>query len=265
MPPVVSRRVLRRDALQTLASIFAEKGTVRSVHYSCESFYKEDERTSRRVTAIGVCNFTSGDCEGFSIANTAETLEIPDTEIEGRFEEIERDMLKAFYSLVESTETSFWVHWNMRDTYYGFRALEHRANALGITPASIDDSKKVNLAKLIRDLEGPDYIGHSHLESLLRANGDLPRGFMSGEEEAAAFESGAYVKLHASTLGKVRAIWEIAELAASGKLRTEAKWWVRHGYRPSDIGWAIGEHWLYPILAIAFGAAGFAWGIAQFF
>jgi len=174
-------------------------------------------------------------------------------------------MLKEFYSLVERTETSFWVHWNMRDTYYGFRALEHRAKALGVPPASIDDSRKVNLAKLMRDLEGPEYVGHPHLESLLKANGDLPIGFLNGEEEANAFESGAYVKLHASTLSKVRAIWEIAELAGSGTLRTKAKWWVRHGCRPSDIGWAIGQHWLYPILAIALGAGGLAWGIAQSF
>ena len=265
MTPVLTRRKLRRKAIQSLANIFEGNGTVRSVHYSCESFYGDDDRTSRRVTAIGVYTAGNNESRGFSIAETAEALGIDKEDIEGNFEEIEKKILKDFYSMIDTTETALWLHWNMRDTYYGFRALDHRARVLGLSPTLIDDIKKVDLADVIHNLEGPAYIEHPRLENLLQANGGLPRGFMSGKEEADAFENRAYVKLHASTLSKVRAIWKIAELAASGSLKTEASSWTRHGRRPSDIGWAFAGHWLYPILAIGVGIAGFFWGIFQSF
>lgn len=184
--------------------------------------------------------------------------------IEGNFEMIEAKILKDFYDMIRATETVTWVHWNMRDTYFGFSALEHRAKILGIDPVVIDDSKKVDLSKVIWDLEGPGYIDHPRLENLLRKNDILPRGFLSGDQEAAAFEAQAYIRLHGSTLSKVRAIWEVAELAASGNLRTDASWLVRHGRRPSDIGAAIGENWLYPVISLAFGLVGTAIGIAGF-
>ena len=266
MAPVVTRRKLRQRAQQALATIFEPKGVVRSVHYSCESFYPDDERTSRRITAIGVYDFTNNHSRGFSIANTAEELRMEKSDIEDNFEMIEARILKDFYEMIRATETVIWVHWNMRDTYYGFSALEHRARVLGIDPVVIDDSQKVDLAKVIWDLEGPGYIDHPRLENLLRKNDILPRGFLSGEQEAAAFEAQAYIRLHGSTLSKVRAIWEVAELAASGNLRTDASWLVRHGRRPSDIGAAIGENWLYPIISLAIGAlgiAGFIWGFLR--
>ena len=258
MTPVLTRRKLRRQALQSLANIFEGNGTVRSIHYSCESFYGDDDRTSRRITAIGVYTAGNNESRGFSIAETAEALGIDKEDIEGNFEKIEGKILEDFYSMVDMTETALWLHWNMRDTYYGFRALDHRARVLGLSPTIIDDSKKVDLANVIRNLEGPDYIEHSRLENLLQANGGPPRGFMSGKEEADAFENRAYVKLHASTLSKVRAIWKIAELAASGSLKTEASWWTRHGRRPSDIGWAFAGHWASAPLSILFGLVGVA-------
>ena len=258
MAPVVTRRKLRQRATQSLTSIFERKGTVRSVHYSCESFYNEDGKSSRKITAIGVYNFDNNESRGFSIANTAEELRIPKDDIECRFEEVERRILEDFYSFVSKTETVLWVHWNMRDTYYGFRALEHRAQVLRIKPVVIDDTNKIDLARVIRDLEGPKYVKDPRLENLLKKNDILPRGFLNGEEEAEAFENQGYVKLHGSTLSKVRAISKIAELAASGDLRTDAPWLVRHGRRPSDIGWAFADHWASAPLSILFGIVGVA-------
>ena len=158
MTPVLNRRKLRRQALQSLANIFEGNGTVRSIHYSCESFYGDDDRTSRRITAIGVYTAGNNESTGFSIAETAEALGIAKEDIEGEFERIEKKILEDFFSMIDTTETALWLHWNMRDTYYGFRALEHRARVLGLSPTVIDDSKKVDLANVIRNLEGPDYI-----------------------------------------------------------------------------------------------------------
>lgn len=258
MPPAVTRRKLRQRALQVLDTIFAERNTVRSIHYSCESFYKENKRTSFRVTAIGVYSFKSNQSEGFSIANTAEILKIPELDIESRFEEVERRLLEEFYSLVKKRDTDIWVHWNMRDTYYGFSALEHRARVLGIDPVPIEDSKKIDLSKVILDLEGPDYIRGPRLQALLEKNDLLPRDFLSGEDEAKAFDEHEYVKLHSSTLSKVRAIWKVAAWAASGELCTETSWLVRHGRRPKDIGWAFADHWASAPLSILFGLVGVA-------
>lgn len=256
--------------MQSLNRIYAGQGTVRAIHYSCEGFDNTDEARSRKITTIGVYNFSNQETTSFSIVNVAEVLRIPREEVSDRFEEIERQILDDFYNMVKTTDTSLWVHWNMRDTYYGFSAIDHRARVLGLAPEPIDESRKVDLARVIRDLEGPQYLEHPRLENLLRKNDAIPRGFLNGAQEAKAFEDREFVKLHSSTLGKARAIWKLAELAASGDLQTDAKWLVRHGRRAKDIGSAIGDNWLYPILSlligvvgIAVGIAGFAWGLSQ--
>ena len=249
---------MRQRAIQSLSRIFEDRGTVRSIHYSCEGFDEADEARSRKVTAIGVYNFANNESTGFTIANTAEDLEIIGEDITCRFEDIERTILQEFYDLLRNTETAIWVHWNMRDNYYGFSAIDHRARVLGLEPVMIDESRKIDLARVIRDLEGPQYIENPRFQNLLEKNDAIPRGFLSGAQEAKAFEDQAYVKLHSSTLGKARAIWKLAELAASGSLKTEASRWTRHGRRPSDIGWAFADHWASAPLSILFGIVGVA-------
>jgi hypothetical protein len=123
------------------------------------------------------------------------------------------------------------LHWNMRDINFGFAAIEHRFRVLKGEPIIVDDGKKIDLARLLIDIFGVGYIGHPRLETLLSKNSIKPRDFLSGAEEAEAFEARNYVALHQSTLRKVDVLANIAERAHHRQLRTNTTWWEMHGGR----------------------------------
>jgi hypothetical protein len=81
--------------------------------------------------------------------------------------------------------------------------------------------------------------------------------FLTGEQEAKAFEAKEYVKLHQSTLRKVDVMAITAVMAHEGTLKTEARWRDQYGFSPSIIAEFIKENWLISsiIALIAFVSA----------
>jgi hypothetical protein len=124
-----------------------------------------------------------------------------------------------------------YLHWNMRDINYGFQALEHRYRVLGGEPYVIEDDRKFDLPRLLIDIYGVGYIGHPRLEKLLERNNIRPLDFLSGRQEAEAFENRNFVALHQSTLRKVHVIANIATRACDRDLRSNTTWWEMHGGR----------------------------------
>lgn len=156
----------------------------------------------------------------------AELQKIPlnKEDIEHHYNELERQMLDAFYSYISAPIAKTFLHWNMRDKNYGFQAIEHRHRVLGGTPFVVPDDRKVDLSRLFIELYGTSYIGHPRLENLLRLNNITPRDFMTGKEEAEAFIAKKYVELHRSTLRKVDMFCNLATRAYDKKLRTNSTW-----------------------------------------
>ncbi|MDB5596056.1 MAG: hypothetical protein JWM36_3017 [Hyphomicrobiales bacterium] len=91
-------------------------------------------------------------------------------DIEPYYNELEKEMLEAFYQYIKLRTPKAYVHWNLRDKNYGFQAIEHRFRVLGGDPFIIEDDKKLDLSRLLIDLYGVAYIGHPRLEKLLEAN-----------------------------------------------------------------------------------------------
>lgn len=138
----------------------------------------------------------------------------------------------------------------MRDSNYGFAALEHRFQVHGGQPAEIPDVCRRDLSRLLLELYGVNYIGHPRLESLVRKNDITDRDFLNGESEAKAFIDGRYVDLHRSTLRKVDIISDIANRAADGTLKTDASPTEVCG---SYLAFAVAkakEHWVISLLGI---------------
>ena len=52
-----------------------------------------------------------------------------------------------------------------------------------------------------------------------------PQGVLAGKDEAEAFERGEYAAVKRSTLGKVRLMLDILQLAHDRTLNTNATWW----------------------------------------
>lgn len=219
----------QKAAWTKLNSVFTDAANTWVIHYSCESFYDRPNGASPRITSIAVRRLDSGQTLSFSIHQVAEQSGIPFDQIDTHYDQLERQMLEAFYHHVGSHMGMRYLHWNMRDINYGFAALEHRHRVLKGTPVVIEDDKKIDLARVLIDIYGVGYIGHPRLETLLAQNSIRPRDFLTGPQEAEAFEKRNFVGLHQSTLRKVDVIANLADRARSRQLKTNTTWWEMHG------------------------------------
>ncbi|MEQ1772347.1 MAG: hypothetical protein ABL891_01075 [Burkholderiales bacterium] len=233
-----------KRAKQQLDAVFEQPEHSVVVHYSCESFYDRDNNPrSPRVTSIAVRNLDSGQTKSFSIHLIAERRGLLDS-IERHYDQLEREMLKDFCDDVRVRQHCKWIHWNMRDSNYGFEALENRMKTLGDTPVSVPEANRYDLSRLLVSIYGTGYVGHPRLEKLMTLNHVTPRDFLTGAQEAAAFEEKQFVKLHQSTLRKVDVLANLAGRAHAGDLKTLASWWEVNGRSIKAIGEWLREHWL---------------------
>ena len=239
-----------REAKRQLTDINKNRKNVVVIHYSCESFYDRPDGTSPRITSIAVRNLSISQTESFSIHQIAERNQISIEEIETRYDALEKEMLKDFYDYVEKHKNYDWVHWNMRNINYGFAALEHRYKVLGENPNEIHEFRRHDLAQLLLGLFGADYIEHPRMKSLVTMNSISDLNFLSGPDEAQAFEDREYVKLHLSTLRKVDVISDIFDRAIGGTLKTQAKRKSIYGNYFIYCVETAREKWFYILLGI---------------
>lgn len=256
----------RKQARAELNRLFGNPDSVLAIHYSCESFYGRTDGSSPRITSIAVRNLATGQTNSFALHQLAERdKKLNPLDIEDSYNELEKKMLKEFYDFVERHGNCIWLHWNMRDINYGFAALAHRYKVVGGTkPVEIPESQMVDLARLLAALYGVGYIGHPRLPKLIEKNKITDAGFLTGEEEAAAFEAKEYVKLHQSTLRKVDIFANIAERTHDGMLKTNAK--RKEIYGSEFVYWLdlCQEHWVFSLLATV-GSIASIIGLVLFF
>jgi hypothetical protein len=185
----------QRAALNALDRLFVDAANVWLIHYSCESFYERPEGRSPRITSIALRKLDSAQTVSFSIHQMAERRRIPPDQIEQYSDDLEKEMLAAFFGHIGSHRGMNYLHWNMRDANYGFQAIEHRFRVLGGEPYVVEDTKKFDLSRLLIDIYGVGYIDHPRMEKLLEKNHIAPRDFLTGADEARAFENRDFVAL----------------------------------------------------------------------
>ena len=252
-----------KRAKEQLDGVFQPPEHTVVVHYSCESFYDRDENPkSPRVTSIAVRNLDTGQTKSFSIHLIAERRGLLES-IDQHYDQLEREMLENFFDAVRERSHCKWLHWNMRDANYGFEALENRLKTLGGSPvAAVAEEKRVDLSRILVSIFGVGYISHPRLESLMKHNSITARDFLTGKQEADAFEHKQFVKLHQSTLRKVDILANLASRAHAGDLKTLASWWELNGRSHKAVGEWLKEHWLLGAVAAALtvtAAAARAW------
>ncbi|HHT9890255.1 TPA: hypothetical protein ACT9KI_002433, partial [Legionella pneumophila] len=123
----------RKIAINLINSLVDKPEHVLVIHYSCESFYDRESMCSPRITSIAVTNLYSRQTHSFSIHQEAEingSLE----DIDNNYDFLEKEMLNKFYKFVDHHLICRWVHWNMKNSNYGFLAIEHRFRVLGGDP-----------------------------------------------------------------------------------------------------------------------------------
>lgn len=218
------------------------------IHYSCESFYDIKDGHTPRITSIAVYDYSTAQTDSFSIHKMAEKTHVDISKIVNHFDTLERSMLDEFYNFVKEHQNYYWIHWNMRDMNYGFKAIEHRYSILGGEPFKIPDSKKIDLARQLINYYGVNYIGHPRMEKLLEKNGIKAKDYLSGKEEADAFENQEYVKLHMSTLRKVDVFANILNRVINNTLKVDSKWTDIYGVSIQGIFNFCKETWWIQIM-----------------
>lgn len=255
-------RIRRRsEGKARLEKLKGQEQHVLVIHYSCESFYDRKDGGSPRITSIAVRNYGSAQTRSFSIHQVAEARGIAPSDIAASYDDCERQMLDEFFTDVGKHETSTWVHWNMRDMNYGFEAIAHRRNVLGTAGKKANRTKakqpptfnlpegnRLDLAKVLGDIHGPGYVANPKLAALVKKNKLTDRDFLSGAEEATAFEAGEYVKLHQSTLRKVEIISTLLDRSIDGSLKTDVSLKTSLGGWWSLVLYGIKEHWVVALL-----------------
>lgn len=205
------------------------------IHYSCESFVNITDGHTPRITSIAIRYFATGQTESFSLHKTAEQMGIVSEDIPDNYNLIEKEMLSEYFEFIKENRDKFFIHINMRDINYGFKAIEHRFKVLKCTPTILQDSQKIDFARLLINLFGNRYINHPRMESLYKLNGIRPLFFLNGKEEAEAFDKHEYVKLHQSTLSKVDIYSNLLDRTIKGIIITNAKWYEVYGVTPQGI------------------------------
>ena len=262
----VSNPRRQREAKKVLDELFDHPNAVTVIHYSCESFYERKEGQSPRITSIALRKLDSAQTTSFSIHQIAERNGVAFEEIRVNYDSLEREMLEQFFEHLAGFKDMKYLHWNMRDSSYGFQAIEHRFRVLcgnDVTPHVVDGRQKVDLSRVLQDIYGSDYIGHPRMQRLVEKNGIALRDFLPGSEEAKAFDDQDFAALHLSTLRKTDIIANIATRAYDRKLRTEASWWaMRGGSFLSVWNWAA-DHSTITFLVGVGGVAVTIFGILQ--
>ncbi len=249
---------LRKNAQHTLKELIKSNGNLLIIHYSCESFYDIPNGRSPRITSIAIRYFKSGQTKSFSIHKMAEINKIKFEDIEENYDILEKKMLDDYFEFIKIHIEYNWVHWNMRDSNYGFEAIEYRYTVLGGFPVVINNKNKFDLANILIDLYGPKYISHPRLENLIKLNKISTQNFLSGKEEAECFTKKEFVKLHQSTLRKVDIFQTLIDRELNNELRNYSKFIDIYGLTPQSVFLFIQSNWLanlvYSIVLIILGA-----------
>jgi len=243
------RATRRKEAKDILKKLDENKSNTLIIHYSCESFYDIKDGRTPRITSIAVRFLDTAQTKSFSIHKAAELKKIPISEIESKYDLLEKDMLYEFFQFVKEHRNFNWIHWNMRDINYGFEAIENRYRVLDETPVSIDSNKKYDLARILPNKYGLRYIGHPRFEKLVEKNRITKRDFLTGKEEALCFEKKEFVKLHQSTLRKVDIMNTIFERTLDNSLMTDARITDIYGISFQGLFLLIQENWIVALLA----------------
>lgn len=63
------------------------------IHYSCESFYNITDGHTPRITSIAIYAYATAQTNSFSIHKTAEKNHVPISDIETKYDELEKKCL----------------------------------------------------------------------------------------------------------------------------------------------------------------------------
>lgn len=252
----------RKQGLKQLSEIVVNIHKTLIIHYSCESFITSNGQTPR-ITSICIRYVASAQAKSFSIHLEAQFSgkdfrNLNPTE----YNELEKKMLKSFYDFVKKHKDYKWVHWNMRDSNFGFEAIGNRYRILGGKPIGIDDDRKYDFPRILGSIYTYGYEENKpfgRLLNLAKRNRISTDGALPGADEAKAFDNKEYLKLHKSTLRKVDVIESLIERVDGNELKVAVGKKKIYGLTMLGVFEIIKNNWvlfaIWSIIVFVIGAA----------
>lgn len=212
----------RKEGIENLNEILKDKSKSFIIHYSCESFITNHGKTPR-VTSICVRNLKTSQVVSYSIHLQAQIKGLDFHNLESKdYDYLEKEMLNDFSAFVKKHPTHKWIHWNMRNSNYGFEAINNRIKILKGKPFDIHDDLKYDFPRILGQLYTYKYETDrpkGRLLNLAERNRIGIDSALTGLEEANAFDDKQYLKLHISTLKKVDIIESIIHKVETKQLK----------------------------------------------
>jgi hypothetical protein len=236
-----SKRLEERiEGKNEINEILRDKSKSLIIHYSCESFFNTMGRTPR-VTAITIQEIKSGTVKSFSIHLQSQFIGLDFRSLtEQEYDRVEKSMLDDFFKFVDEHKNKGyrWVHWHMRNSSYGFEAIENRYRILGGTPISVEEDFKYDLPRILSLIYSGGYEDDNpdgRLINLCKRNNITQRNALTGKKEADAFQNKEYLNLHSSTLRKSDMISGILRKIELNKLKVKTTTFKIYGLNPRGI------------------------------
>lgn len=216
------------DTRTFLADVKSSPNDFYIIHYSSEHLFDTDiGGMTPRITSVCILHMGTGQTQSFAVHIAADNLNVPRDQVQSNYDSIEAEMLREMYGFMGTRLQNYWVHWNMRSSVFGFEHLAHRYQVLcGQTAPNVPIAHRINLNDVLRKKYGPDYAPHPQMMNLMRQQGELPKHFLTGEQESQCFANGEYIRMHLSTISKVHFFSYIIRQANKGKLKTVSQSFV---------------------------------------
>ena len=180
------------------------KNKIVAIHYACSDV----ARTPGEISCIVVKEFVTKKTMAFSRADDIS----------------EKELLSRFYAYIQRDFERIYVGWNMKNTTFGFPALERRYKKL-FKEEPPKPRYIVDLDEVIKKEYGRAYVNHGphgKLFNLMRLNGITILCFRPGKEEAELYDDKKFFEIERSTNCKVHGIAEILDLYLRSELKTQA-------------------------------------------
>jgi REase_DpnII-MboI len=191
-----------------LRTAWQEQKPIHVVHYGCENFYIVKDRPVG-ISCISFVDVGSRSDVTFSIID--------------RREEGEVSMLKSYFSYLGENPDARIVHWNMNQSYYGFRAIATRYTFLTEAPAPNGHpaDRLYDLGGLVAARYGDEYADDPKMYNLGKLNRFATTHILNGTEEAERFDRKQHGDVRRSVVEKAQMIAFLLRRFLSGTLETK--------------------------------------------
>ena len=207
---------VKQQLLQRIDAIKTDLGRAFVIHYACFAFqHTRAKLRPSRIVCIVVRNVQSNAVKCFSIHTIAKRENLSSrSKIKKRLDEFEGSVLEEFVDFMKANSDATFLHWNMRDSIFGFDALFERYEALtGIKPTFNLDPRTLDIKAALNALGW-----HYPLLEAAERSGFHPMNHLDGSDEATYADQTKSEKVDPSVLEKSEMIRSLVLLQLDNKL-----------------------------------------------